>query len=520
MIPAVDPLLGLIVLVLALGGFTTPLVSRLSRNRYAVRTYPLIYCAASLAMASLIMEHVWVAGEPVVYLLGGWRPPVGILYIADGLSALLGVVTSLVMLLIMIYSTGYLEGSGREYTYYSLMLLLEAGMLGCIYTGDVFHLFVMLEVTSLSAYALVAYIRDKREALYASYKYAIYGGLATTIYFLAVLFIYGGVGSLTIGDIHLRMAAYMSRYARPVFLCGLVFTILSFTAFLYKAAVFPLHFWLPDAHPEAPSPVSAALSGLVVNIGVYGIVRFAYTIYHGLPDPGLYSLSLMITGGLGCLSSLVGAVLMASYRDVKRIIASSTIMNIGFMMMGYSTGSPLGIAASTLHLMNHSFAKSLAFLSSGVLIKSAGSRVLERLRGLGRALRYAGIPFAISLLSLAGVPLFNVFVSEYLLAASFIHTGKWMFLCFFMASYIISTIVYLRILYEVCLKTPAAPTAHRSGRYWIPVAAVLTALSITCIITGILSGYIISKIIMPASQCLYMNTEYLETVKKYLLNIH
>ncbi len=506
------------VLLLVTGAFTLPLIYKLF-GRKASLIYTLLYSLLALILSIQSFLRIYNSNEIIAYPIGGWSPPVGIVYVVDKFSGLLGILVSTIMLLIIIYSFNYIRPNDREYLYYTLLLTVEAGMLGCIYSGDAFHLFVMLEVTSLSAYALVAYMRDRKTALRASFKYAIYGGLATTIYFLSIVFLYGSLGTLTIGDVYLKLSNIMISGDHRLLWGAIVFAFLSLIAFMYKAAVFPLHFWLPDAHSEAPSSVSALLSGLVVNIGVYGFARFTYTIFHGLPDKELYNAILLFMGLAGALSALIGSLMMLVQKDVKRIIAYSTVMNMGYIVMGYSLGTLAGIIASTYHMITHSIAKSLAFMSCGSLINKIGSRKVDDLIGVGRVYKKAGIPFAISLLTLAGVPPLGVFISEYLLVGSIIKSEAWLYLAFFIASYISSTIVYLRLLYDICIKPFHGERKLTAEDKETSILLVLIILSILCIITGLLSGLVLNKLIMPSSKDLWYYYNYIKTIKEILINI-
>ena len=506
------------VLLLATGAFTLPIIYKLFGRR-ASHGYVLLYGTIALVLSLRIFLDVKENNNVLVYPLGGWPPPVGIIYVVDGFSSLLGILISIVMLLIIIYSFDYIHGGDREYLYYVLLLTVEAGMLGCVYTGDAFHLFVMLEVTSLSAYALIAYIRDRRVALRASFKYAIYGGLATTIYFLSIVFLYGSIGTLTIGDIYLRLSNILISANHEILWGSLVFALLSLVAFMYKAAIFPLHFWLPDAHSEAPSSVSALLSGLVVNIGIYGYTRFIYTVFHGLPNQEIYHTLLLVTGVAGSLSAFIGSLMMLIQRDIKRIIAYSTVMNMGYIVMGYSLGTLAGIIASTYHIITHSIAKSLAFMSSGKLIEKTGSRRVDNLIGIGRVYKVAGIPFAISLLTLSGIPPLGVFISEYLLVGSFINARAWVCLGFFLASYMLSTIVYLRLFYNICIKPYQGKIIESQEYIGAGMLLVFVLLSAMCIMTGVLSGIMLNEIIIQSSNDLWFYYKYIEAVKNILLKI-
>jgi len=186
--PQYSSLPGIIIFLLASGAFILPLIYYLTKNNRIVEIIATLYSFLATIISSMILLAVKLGGRPIVYMFGGWPPPVGIVYIVDFYSGLLGVLVTAVLFLIIVYSIGYMEEDRRLYLYYTLLLGIEAGMLGCLYTGDFFHLFVMLEVTSISAYALVSYYRTRRLAVEAAMKYGIYGALATTIFFISIIF--------------------------------------------------------------------------------------------------------------------------------------------------------------------------------------------------------------------------------------------------------------------------------------------------------------------------------------------
>ena len=454
----VSALPALAVLVPAVGALAVPLIRLLGGGRRLIEFFTLIamlvsgYCAAST---------LWLARSAiVVYMFGGWPPPVGIFYEVDMLGATLGLITSVIMLVVAIYSTGYMHSDDRLYLYYTLLLVIEAGMLGCFYTGDFFNLFVMIEVTSIAAYALVAYHHRDPLASASSLKYAIYGALATTVFFAATITGYGCFGTLNIADMSAKLQGLVSPVTGhgwgDLYIGIAVFMALALYAFTFKSAIFPNHYWLPDAHSSAPTPVSAVLSGLVVNVGVYCTARFLYTVLAGIPSLMYgYRIALLVLGGL---SALIGGLLMNAQRDVKRLIAYSTILNIGFIVLGLSLGTAPGASAAFYQAVTHSFAKAMLFLAVGLPIAVAGSRDIDRLRGIGRKYPVLGVFLALPLLALAGLPPLAVFMSEYSLMTAMIGAGDWITLGLFLAGYISGMIAYIRLFYKLCLEEPTIET--------------------------------------------------------------
>ncbi|MEM3142184.1 MAG: proton-conducting transporter membrane subunit, partial [Zestosphaera sp.] len=270
----------------------------------------------------------------------------------------------------------------------------------------------------------------------------------------------------------------------------------SLWAFTFKSAVFPNHFWLPDAHPEAPTPVSAALSGLVVNVGVYAIFRFFYTIFNPfsvLSD--LRDLMLLITLVLGIASGLIGAFMMAVQDDIKRLLAYSTISHIGLILVGLSIGSSLlsrpgsqafvdGLTGAFYHLINHSIGKSLLFLASGVIIYMAGgTRKLDELGGVARKNPVLGVVLVVGVLQLLGIPPFGGFFSKYLLYASYLEAGAPYISVIINIVSAVSLLGYVRLLYAAFFTIPRREFVKTS---MFP-SIILLVLSVACLMTGLLS---------------------------------
>ncbi len=464
---------------------------------------------ASVVSLGVALVTTWnlitALGEgPQVYAFGGWPPPLGIVYEVDALSGFLGALTAWIMFGVVIYSTWYMKvGEGLPY-YYTLLLGLETGLLGCYYTGDVFNFFVMLEVLSISAYALVGFYRNRPEAVEAAVKYGMIGAVATTVYFIALVFIYGAFGTLNIADLSLKSRAVVeSPFSGGVYgaipVSAAIALALSLWAFTYKSAVFPNHFWLPDAHPEAPTPVSATLSGLVINVGAYAVVRFLYTIFGRnsiiAVDTWVRDAFLLTLLVLGVTSGIVGALMMIVQEDVKRLLAYSTVSHVGLIFIGISIGFTsvppsvvsTGLTGSLYHILNHSVGKALLFLSVGVLIvASGGKRRLDELAGLGRKYPIITGAAVIGFLQLMGLPPFGGFFSKFLLYEAFMAAGMPIIAALIVAISAVSVLGYSKVIYSIWFRNPKTGSVKKAP---IPTGVVV-ALATACLLLGLLSPYL------------------------------
>ncbi len=489
-------LLGLTVPVLALFAFTLPLLARIFGARRFPAIWALLASLFAVATTSVIAWRIYVSGEPLIYGFGGWPPPIGISYEADGLNALVALLTAWVMLFITLYSIWYNKHFDEPEWYYILLIGLLTGMLGCIYTGDVFNLFVMLEVLGISAYALVAYYKNRHEAVEAAMKYAIIGAAATTIYFLGLVLIYGVYGTLNMAQISLINAEITGKLPLSTTVTAILALSMSIWVFTYKSALFPNHFWLPDAHPEAPTPVSAALSGLVVNVGVYAIIRFLYTIFPSSEALSAYRdiilLALFIMGFTG---AFVGALLMMVQRDVKRLLAYSTVSHIGLIYMIASlgfTGLPekiisLAITAAVYHLFTHGVAKALLFMTTGVFIDAAGSRDLDDLRGVGRRYPLLSLSLMIGFLSLAGLLPLGGFFSKLLMYRAFMEANLVLPALMIIVISALSIPGYAKALYSIIFAVPVKE--HKEVKL-NGVDILLFLMALALILLGVLYPYV------------------------------
>ena len=346
-------------------------------------------------------------GQRIICNIGNWGgfhevlgKVVGIQLVMDGLTVFMLIIVNFIAFLVAAYSVNYMTRYTEKWQFYSLFLLMLAGMNGVLITGDMFNLFVFVEIASLASYALVAFGTEKRE-LEASFKYAVMGGIASLLILLGIVFLYSFTGTLNMAD----MARIVSGSDRPAIIY-MIFGLL-LAGFGLKAALVPFHAWLPDAHPSAPAPISALLSGVLIKtLGVYAIARVFFTIL-GFS----YQISVILMT-LGAISMGVGALVALRQWDMKRLLAYSSISQVGYIMLGLGIGTPLGIMGALFHLFNHSVFKSLLFLDSGAVEYATGTRNMKEMGGLSRKLPVTSWSTLTGAMSLAGVPPFAGFWSK------------------------------------------------------------------------------------------------------------
>jgi multicomponent Na+:H+ antiporter subunit D len=375
---------------------------------------------ASLVLLVLVTMSLYslvnLSGNMPVYKVGGWQPvnriPIGIYMMMDGFSILLICIINIIGFLAVIYSISYIKRYTSENYFYGLFCLLIGGMNGVVLSGDLFNIFVFLEISVISSYALVAFGVEKNE-LEASFKYQILGGLASFLILFGIGFIYWKTKTLNIADIR---AAFGSGYDKTYYI---FVQLLILSGFGLKAAIIPFHAWLPDAHSSAPSPISAMLSGVFIKaVGIYVIIRLFFNMFV-ISE----SMAILITT-LGTLSMVIGVFLAIGQWDIKRLLAYHSISQMGYVVMSTGIGmilitrglkpevASLAITGGLFHLINHAAFKGLLFLNAGAIEYTTGTRNLKEMGGLAKQMPATSATSFVASMSISGIPPFNGFFSK------------------------------------------------------------------------------------------------------------
>lgn len=453
----------------------------------------------SLWMLSLYFIFLVNTHKTLVYKIGGWIPPIGICMVLDGLSSFMLVTVNLVSFLVAIYSINYMERYTDKWKFYTLFMLMLAGMNGIIITGDLFNLFVFLEIASIASYALVAFGTEAEE-LEASFKYAIMGSVASSFILLGIALLYSYTSSLNMADISLvlsqKASGLLISFVAVLFLMG----------FGLKASLVPFHAWLADAHPSAPAPISAMLSGVFIKtLGIYALCRVFFNIL-GVNNKIFFVLTI-----LGVISMVLGAFLAIAQSDIKRMFAYSSISQIGYIIFALGMGSPLAILGGLFHLFNHAIFKSLLFLNSGAIEYSTGLRDLKRLGGLNSRLPITGYTSLLGSMSISGIPPLGGFWSKLIIIIAAVQAGYFIFAFIAILISIITLAYYLKFLGftffgkldEVWLKIKEVPRMMRLS---------MIILAIICIITGFLLIPILRPFLQSAVDVLLSGRNYVDIV--------
>lgn len=354
------------------------------------------------------------------YHLGGWEPPWGIEYRVDALNALVALIVAGIGAVVIPYARLSVRAevaADNSAGFYAAYLLALTGLLGITLTGDVFNLFVFLEISSLSSYILISQHRERR-ALVAAYQYLVMGTIGATFLLIGIGLLYGMTGTLNMADLAERLQEV--EQTRTVY-TGFAFIVVGASI---KLALFPLHWWMPNAYTYAPSVVSAFLAATATKVAVYVLLRFLFTVF-GVEFSFRSEFFQSALIFLSVAAVLVGSALAIVQINVKRLLAYSSVAQIGYMILGLALLNLLGLTAATLHLFNHALMKGALFLALGCIALRMGATEISQLRGMGKRMPITMAAFVIGGLSLIGVPGTAGFISKWYLALAAFERGWW-----------------------------------------------------------------------------------------------
>jgi multicomponent Na+:H+ antiporter subunit D len=423
----------------------------LLRSRTAAWLLFLLVALGSLACAVLLAVRVG-GGDTIRYALGGWPAPQGIEFVIAEFNTPVLLLVTLIAVAAAVYArrSVVVEIDARRVPLlYTCMCLTLTGLLGITVTGDAFNVFVFLEISSLSSYALISMGR-RRRALVASFRYLVIGTVGATFMLIGIGLAYAVTGTLNMSDLAARLAdidGNRALYASVVFV---------FVGLAVKMAVFPLHAWLPAAYAEAPSAVSTFLTAVSTKVAIYVFCRFAFTVF----GAGLVFTTMPLNRVgllLACLAMLVGSAVACFQSDLKYLLAWSSVAQIGYIVAGISLATAAGVSAGYLHLINHAMVKAALFGAAGLLLLRLGSVRLTALAGLGRRMPWTFAAIVVAGLGLVGVPPTSGFVSKWALATALIERNQWPVLVVMLVSSLLALVYVGRIVEVAWFREPEEP---------------------------------------------------------------
>jgi multicomponent Na+:H+ antiporter subunit D len=487
----IDQLPVLTILIPLVFAFITPLLGWW-KGRFC---YPWVLLSLSLCMICSVFVLFRVINTGAIhYHLGNWTPPWGIEYVIDHLNALMLVVITVTALLVAVYSKESLEQEIPEKIvyFYTVFLLQVVGFMGIVVTGDMFNLYVFLEITSLTGYALIAVGEDG--APLASFRYIILGTVGACFYLLGVGYLYIATGSLNIADLS-RLLPDM--YSSKVILVAFAFF---FVGIAIKMALFPLHVWLPDAYTRAPSVASALIAPLMTKVSVYVMIRVMFTVFNPSFTFDMIPIADIMVG-LGIFAIMAGAIMALAQTDFKRMLCYIVIAEIGYMVGGAGLANSIAMKGVILHILNDAIMTLGLFTVAGIIAYQLRGHRLSDFRDLFKKMPFTMAAFVVTALSIIGVPPTCGFFSKWYLIQGAVIAHCWMFVVALLFSSIINIILFFRI-FEIGYGFRESGEAHGHGvekaliseaPMTMLIPTIVTALCI--ILIGIYNQPIITNII-------------------------
>ncbi|MBX0302838.1 monovalent cation/H+ antiporter subunit D family protein [Haloarcula salinisoli] len=440
--------LPVLLVVLPIIGASVPLVASLYTDRSGW-SIAVVTMLGHAALAGLLAERVWTDGV-VSYAVGGFALPYGIELVVDGLSLAVVLLISAISLGVLAYAR---HAGPHENTFYSQLLLLVTGLTGMTVTGDVFNLYVFLEITGLAAYGLVASGREASAAV-AALKYLIVGTVGASLYLLGVGYALAATGTLNMADMSGKLAAvgYDSTLVLTAF--GLMVGGLS-----VKVALFPLHTWQPDAYANSPDSVSAFISALVSTVSAYALARLLFSVFtvDFLTAVPAARWALIVVASV---SIVAGSALAVSQASVQRMLAYSSVSQFGLVIAGFAVATPIAVVGATVHLVGHAVMKGGLFAATGIIERETGATTIGGYAGMGGRTPLAASAFTVLALGMVGVPPAIGFVGKWYILVGAVEAELWPVVAVLLASTLLTLAYFARLGERLYF---AEPTIREEG---------------------------------------------------------
>jgi len=498
----------LAIMALFLGAFVTSLVGR--RNKTARHVVVFLSMAIALVLTLCLIKPVLVDGNIVAYWLGGWEPvegwAIGISLEVDALSLFFALIVVVAVFVSGVYSFTYMKHDDSLVNFYTLFLMLSGSVLGLVMSGDLFNIFVMIEIMTFTAVALTAFRTDYEGALEGAFKYLVVGSLGSTAVLVGIALIYSQLHTLNLAQI----AALLPGSMNPVTIAAFGFL---FVGFGTKAFLFPFHPLAADAHAVAPASISLMISGVLTKCGVYGIIRLIYALYQNMDQPFV---QYFVTA-VGAISMFVCVTMAFNQHNFKRLLAFHSISQVGYVITVVGLGSLLGLSAGLYHAMNHTIFKGLLFLTAGAVQHATGSLDLDDLGGLSKKMPRTTILFLIGAASISGLPPFNGFASKWMIyQAAFekgAESGNFFFIIVCVAALLTSVLTlasFIKVAQSVFFGQ--LPAKYKDVQeVSLGMRIPMWILAALCVITGLFPTQVQNWLLRPAAGAAMNAAAYIDS---------
>ena len=476
-----------------LAAFLIPLLGMIWKE--LVRIVPGIVLIYLLTLSVSLMGYVSDNG-PIVEILAGWAPPIGINLVFNAFTGFLTTLILFMGLLVWLYS--YRFKSNVEYEparkYFLLLMMLVTGSVGIVLTGDIFNLFVFIEITGISAYALTAFYTG-RDSAEASFKYVMMGSIASTLLLIAIMIIYTQLGTLNMADVASKIHLMDPTLKAVAF-------ILFVVALGIEAEVFPLNGWAPDAYAEAPGPIGAAFAGIVVKAMIYAVIRFTYTIFD---LSGAYDLLIII----GMMTLIIAEISAIRQEKLKRMLAYSSIGQMGLVMVAFGIGTKEGVFAALFIMLNHAIIKPLLFFTGSYLVYHSKKKFISDVDGMGKLAPFTSILFALGAFAIVGLPPFAGFWSKLSFLVAAANSNMIMIIALILMISIVEIVYYMRVVNRIFFFKRTTGLLARRPTFNAYIVMSILALMVLGIgfFPDTVSGYL-----QAAADSLFDKTQYIHSV--------
>jgi len=476
-----------------MAAFLIPLLGKI--NKELVRIVPglvLLY----LSYASITLMTQVLGGSPIVEVIAGWSPPWGINLVFSAFSGFLVSLMTILGFLIWIYTYNFKPEVDYSQTtkFYTLFMMLITGTVGIVLTGDIFNLFVFMEITAISSYSLTAFYRE-RDGAEAAFKYVLIGSFASFFVLLAIVILYSQVGTLNMADIAAKMAD-VDPYIKGVIL------LLFFIGFGIEAEMFPLNGWAPDVYTQAPGPIAAIFSGMVVKAGVYALMRVIFTLFD---VPAVLDLLLI----MGLLTMVVAEVIAMRQERIKRMLAYSSIGQMGLVLVAFSIGTKDALFAAIFLMFNHAVIKGLLFLSSTYLVYNSKGKEINEVNGLGKLMPFTAFVFSLAAMAIVGLPPFSGFWSKLYLLMAAADAKLIVTIVIILVISVIEIVYYFRVVHRIYFRERTSDIPIKIPT--INAKFTLAVLALVIVVIGIYPD-LISGMIEQAAKDLLDKQNYIHYV--------
>ncbi len=470
-----------------LAAFLIPIIGRFSKE--LAKIIPgivllyLSYVAITLFPVAL--------NEPIVEIIAGFKPPYGISLVYGPLAAFLTSLITLMGFVIWVYSYKFIIREPIE-KYYMLFMLLITGSTGIILTGDIFNMFVFLEITAIAAYSLTAFLRDK-DGAEAAFKYLLIGSFASVFFLLAVMLLYANTGTLNIAEIASKIDS-VSTTTRILIL------ILFVVGLGIESELFPLNGWAPDAYSQAPSPIGAVFGGIVVKAAIYALMRLVFLLFN---FSDVFHFLLI----MGIITMIIAEMSAMKQQQIKRMLAFSSIGQMGLVIIAFSVGTSESVQAALFQMFNHAVIKALLFFAAGYLVFHSGSKNISALDGMGKEKPITSFFFALGALAIIGLPPFAGFWSKLYVLLSIADSGLIAAVVLVLIASVIEAVYYLRVVSRLYFNKE---TVEEKEIRRTPISGMLAmgVLGFVIIVVGVYPD-LVWNILKPAAEELVNKAEYI-----------